>query len=407
MYDLIIIGGGAAGFFTAINAAERNKNLRIAILERGRDVLQKVKVSGGGRCNVTHACFDPEALVNFYPRGNQELLEPFRRFNPINTIEWFESRGVRIKKESDGRMFPVSNSSQSIIDCFIDACYKNKIEIITNTRVESIEYNAGNWQLNAIGDRQFTSKKLMIATGSDNAMWKWLQSLGIEIVSPVPSLFTFNIKDERIQDLMGISAENVICRLIDAKNKALNTFTSKGAMLITHWGLSGPAILKLSAWAARDLHEVNYDFEVTVNWLGSTDVEKVRQHLHQQIVNQPKKNVLANAEFGMSIRLWKSLCAAAGVGEFQKWAETGKKHIAKLVEQLTNCRFKVNGKSTFKEEFVTAGGIDLSEVDFKTFSLKKYPNLYMAGEVLNIDAITGGFNFQAAWTGGWIAAQSL
>lgn len=407
MYDLIIIGGGAAGFFTAINAAERNKNLRIAILERGRDVLQKVKVSGGGRCNVTHACFDPEALVNFYPRGNQELLEPFRRFNPINTIEWFESRGVRIKKESDGRMFPVSNSSQSIIDCFIDACYKNKIEIITNTRVESIEYNAGNWQLNAIGDRQFTTKKLMIATGSDNAMWKWLQSLGIEIVSPVPSLFTFNIKDERIQDLMGISAENVICRLIDAKNKALNTFTSKGAMLITHWGLSGPAILRLSAWAARDLHEVNYDFEVTVNWLGSTDVEKVRQHLHQQIVNQPKKNVLANAEFGMSIRLWKSLCAAAGVGEFQKWAETGKKHIAKLVEQLTNCRFKVNGKSTFKEEFVTAGGIDLSEVDFKTFSLKKYPNLYMAGEVLNIDAITGGFNFQAAWTGGWIAAQSL
>jgi len=407
MYDLIIIGGGAAGFFTAINAAEKNKNLRIAILERGRDVLQKVKVSGGGRCNVTHACFDTEALINFYPRGNNELLEPFRRFNPTSTIEWFESRGVRIKKEADGRMFPMSNSSQTIIDCFIEACYQNRIEIIKNTRVESIENNAGNWQLNAIGDRQFTTKKLMIATGSDTAVWKLLHNLGIDTVSPVPSLFTFNIKDERIQDLMGISAENVICRLGGAKNKALNAFTSNGAMLITHWGLSGPAILKLSAWAARDLHEVNYDFEVTVNWLGNSDIEKVRQHLHQQIVNQPKKNVLANAEFGMSIRLWKSLCAAAGVGEYQKWAETGKKHIAKLVEQLTDCRFKVNGKSTFKEEFVTAGGVDLSEVDFNTFSLKKYPDLYVAGEVLNIDAVTGGFNFQAAWTGGWIAAQSL
>ncbi|WP_259016927.1 BaiN/RdsA family NAD(P)/FAD-dependent oxidoreductase [Emticicia fluvialis] len=407
MYDLLIIGGGAAGFFTAINAAERNKNLRIAILERGRDVLQKVKVSGGGRCNVTHACFEPSALINFYPRGNQELLEPFKRFNPAHTIDWFESRGVRIKKESDGRMFPVSNSSQSIIDCFLDACYKNRIEIITNTRVESIENNGGNWQLNAIGDRQFTTKKLMIATGSDNAVWKLLQNLGIETVSAVPSLFTFNIKDERIQDLMGISTENVICRLSDSKNKALNAYTSNGALLITHWGLSGPAILKLSAWAARDLHDANYEFNISVNWLGTPDIEKVRQHLHQQIINQPKKNVLANAEFGMSIRLWKSLCMAAGVGEYQKWAETGKKHIAKLVEQLTDCRFSVKGKSTFKEEFVTAGGVDLAEVDFSTFSLKKYPNLYMAGEVLNIDAVTGGFNFQAAWTGAWIAAQSL
>lgn len=407
MYDLIVIGGGAAGFFTAINAAEKNKNLRIAILDRGREVLQKVKVSGGGRCNVTHACFDPATLINFYPRGNQELLKPFQKFNPTNTIEWFESRGVKIKKEADGRMFPVSNSSQSIIDCFLEACRKNRIEIITNTRVESIDSTNDGWQINAIGDRHYQTKKLMIATGSDTAIWKLLQNLGINIVPAVPSLFTFNIKDERIQDLMGISVENVVCQLKSPKIKSLSTFSSNGAALITHWGLSGPAILKLSAWAARELNEVNYEFDVIVNWLGKTEAEKVRLYLHQQIINQPKKNVLANSEFGISIRLWKSLCTAAGIGEYQKWAETGKKHIAKLVEQLTACQFKVNGKSTFKEEFVTAGGVDLSEIDFEKFCLKKYPNLYMAGEVLNIDAITGGFNFQAAWTGGWIAAQNL
>ncbi|MBA4850021.1 NAD(P)/FAD-dependent oxidoreductase [Emticicia sp. BO119] len=407
MYDLIIIGGGAAGFFTAINAAEKNRSLKIAIIERGREVLQKVKVSGGGRCNVTHACFEPATLINYYPRGNQELLQPFQKFNPTHTIEWFESRGVRIKKEADGRMFPVSNSSQSIIDCFIETCYKNRIEIIKNTRVESIENEGDRWQLNTIGDGHYQTKKLMIATGSDTAVWKLLGNLGINLVSPVPSLFTFNIKDERIQDLMGISVENVVCQLSDAKTKSLNDFSSNGAILITHWGLSGPAILKLSAWAARELNGLNYEFEVIINWLGKTDIEKVRQHLHQQIVNQPKKNVLANPEFGLSIRLWKNLCMAAGIGEYQKWAETGKKHIIKLVEQLTTCRFRVNGKSTFKEEFVTAGGVDLSEIDFEAFSLKKYPNLYLAGEVLNIDAVTGGFNFQAAWTGAWIASQNL
>ncbi len=407
MYDLIIIGGGAAGFFTAINAAEKNNSLKIAILERGREVLQKVKVSGGGRCNVTHACFEPAQLINYYPRGNQELLQPFQRFNPVHTIQWFEGHGVKIKKEADGRMFPVSNSSQSIIDCFLDSCRKNQIEVITNSRVESIENKGDEWLLNTIGDRQYQTKNLMIATGSDAAIWKLLRNLGINTVLPVPSLFTFNIKDERIQDLMGISVENAVCQLRHPTNKLLNTFSSNGATLITHWGLSGPAILKLSAWGARALHEVNYEFEVTVNWIGRTDVENIRQHLHQQIMNQPKKNVLANAELGLPVRLWKSLCIAAGIGEYQKWAETGKKHIAGLMEQLIACKFKVNGKSTFKEEFVTAGGVDLSELDFEKFSLKKYPNLYMAGEVLNIDAITGGFNFQAAWTGGWIAAQSL
>jgi predicted Rossmann fold flavoprotein len=407
MYDLIIIGGGAAGFFMAINAAEKNKNLKIAILERGREVLQKVKVSGGGRCNVTHACFEPEQLINFYPRGSQELFRPFQQFNPAHTISWFEEHGVKIKKEADGRMFPVSNSSQTIIDCFLEACYKNRIEIIKNSRVENIEGRSNKWDLTVTGGQNFLTSNLMIATGSDNAVWRLIQNLGITTISPVPSLFTFNIKDERIQDLMGISVENAFCQLRHPTNKDLSAFSSSGAALITHWGLSGPAILKLSAWGAIALHQANYEFEVIVNWLGRKDTENVRQHLHQQINNQPKKNVIANAEFGLPVRLWKNLCHAAGIGEYQKWAETGKKHITSLMEQLTACKFKVNGKSTFKEEFVTAGGVDLSEINLEKFCLKKYPTLYMAGEVLNIDAITGGFNFQAAWTGAWIAAQNL
>jgi len=404
MYDIIVIGGGAAGFFAAINAAEKNNDLKIAILERGRDVLQKVKVSGGGRCNLTHACFDPNKLVKFYPRGENELLEPFHRFNPTNTIDWFESRGVKIKKEVDGRMFPVSDSSQSIIDCLLEAVQRSRIEVLTNSRVEQFDYlpnEKSNWKLHLAGEKILYAKKLMIATGSDTAVWALLDRLKIKIIQPVPSLFTFNIKDARISDLMGLSVPNAIISI------QKTNFESNGPTLITHWGLSGPGILKLSAWAARELHAANYKFTITVNWLANKDLGDVISHLHNQINAQPKKNVVTNAEFGLPIRLWKSLCMAAQIGEFQKWAETGKKHIQRLAEQLTTCRFEVNGKSTFKEEFVTAGGVDLSEIDFETFSLKQYPSLFMAGEVLNIDAVTGGFNFQAAWTGGWIAAQNL
>jgi len=404
MYDILVIGGGAAGFFAAINAAEKNIGLKIAILERGRDVLQKVKVSGGGRCNVTHACFEPDKLVKFYPRGENELLEPFHRFNPTNTIDWFESRGVKIKKEADGRMFPVSDSSQSIIDCLLEAVQRCRIEVLTNSRVEQFHYlpnEKSNWKLHIAGERIFHTKKLMIATGSDTAVWALLDRLKIKIIQPVPSLFTFNIKDARISDLMGLSVPNAII------NIQKTNFESNGPTLITHWGLSGPGILKLSSWAARELYAANYKFTLKVNWLANNDIESVRTHLHNQINAQPKKNVVTNAEFGLPIRLWKSLCNAAQIGEFQKWAETGKKHIQRLTEQLTAGSFEVNGKSVFKEEFVTAGGVDLSEIDFKTYSLKQYPSLFMAGEVLNIDAITGGFNFQAAWTGGWIAGQNL
>lgn len=402
MYDIIVIGGGAAGFFTAINAAERKSGLKIAILERGREVLQKVKVSGGGRCNVTHACFEPEKLVKFYPRGENELLDPFRKFNPSHTIEWFEKHGVKIKKEVDGRMFPESNTSQTIIDCLVGAARQLKIEVLTNARVENLAFENPNWKLNVAGERVLQTKKLMIATGSDTAVWTLLEKLNVEIIAPVPSLFTFNIKDERLTDLMGLSVNNAACKI--KKNAQLIT---TGPLLITHWGLSGPAVLKLSAWAARELNQSGYKFTLLVNWLNISDIEEVKKHLHEQINVQAKKNVILNTEFGVPIRLWKSLCKAAQIGEFQKWAETGKKHILRLAEQLTSCEFEVNGKSTFKEEFVTAGGVDLSEFDFETYSLKKYPTLFMAGEVLNIDAITGGFNFQAAWTGGWIAAKGL
>ncbi len=404
MYDLIVIGGGAAGFFAAINAAEKNKGLKVAILERGKDVLQKVKVSGGGRCNVTHACFEPEQLVKFYPRGENELLEPFQKFNPTQTIEWFESRGVRIKKESDGRMFPASDSSQTIIDCLMYEARKNGIEIIRNARVEDFEYvdnQAFNWKIQVLGERTFHTKKLMLGTGSDTAIWRLLEKLDLKIIPAVPSLFTFNIKDERISELMGLSVLNAKVNILGTK------FESEGPLLITHWGLSAPAILKLSAWAARELNELNYKLKIQVNWLSISSLEEVKLHLHKQISEQAKKTVMLNAELGIPIRLWKSLCKAAEVGEFQKWAETGKKHIQRLAEQLTQCQFEVNGKSTFKEEFVTAGGVDLSEIDMNTFSSKKYPTLFMAGEVLNIDAVTGGFNFQAAWTGGWIIGQSV
>jgi predicted Rossmann fold flavoprotein len=404
MYDIIVVGGGAAGFFAAINAAEKKQGLKIAILERGREVLQKVKVSGGGRCNVTHACFEAEKLVKFYPRGENELVEPFKKFNPTHTIEWFESRGVKIKREADGRMFPASDSSQTIIDCLMDAAKKNKVEIITNARVEDFDYTPTdkfNWKINVLGDRMLHAKKLMLGTGSDPAIWRLLEKLDLKIIPPVPSLFTFNIKDERIADLMGLSVPKAKVKILGTK------FESEGPLLITHWGLSAPAILKLSAWAARELNELNYKLKIEVNWLSINTLEEVKQHLHYQINLQSKKNVILNTEFGVPIRLWKSLCKAADIGEFQKWAETGKKHIQRLAEQLTACKFEVNGKSTFKEEFVTAGGVDLSEIDLKSFSSKKYPSLFMAGEVLNIDAITGGFNFQAAWTGGWIAAQNL
>jgi len=398
-YDIIVIGGGAAGFFAAINIAEAHPKLRIAILERGKEVLTKVRISGGGRCNVTHACFDPNELVKFYPRGEKELRGPFHTFASGDTIEWFENHGVSLKIEDDGRMFPISDSSQTIIDCFLDAAKKCRIDILTGQSVQSVFRGENYWKVET-QHGQFSAQKLIFASGSNPKMWEMLQNLGHSIVPPVPSLFTFNIKDSRISNLPGVAA-TVSVRVNGTK------LESRGPLLVTHWGMSGPAILKLSAWGARILAEKNYQFGITVNWLDTTDAGEAEQMLRDLKQNQPRKTVSAKSPFDFPNRLWESLVGASEIPADVKWADLSKIHLQNLAKQLTESKFSVNGKSTFKDEFVTAGGIDLKEVNFKTMESKLLPNLYFAGEILNIDAITGGFNFQNAWTGGFILATAI
>ena len=400
-FDIIIIGGGAAGFFTAINAAEINPNLKIAILERGKDVLTKVKISGGGRCNVTHAEFLPKELSTNYPRGEKELLGPFHSFMTGDTMQWFEERGIALKIEGDGRIFPVSDDSQSIIDCFLREADRLKIQVLKSHAVQTFQQKNDFWEIKTSkGD--FSAEKMMLATGSNPKMWNLLKKLGHKIIEPVPSLFTFNIKDERIKDLPGIATEAVV--KINSKKVNLE---SKGPLLITHWGMSGPGILKLSAWGARDLEKLNYQFEIKVNWLPGTTSEEVLNQLKDLKNKLAKQQVLKNAQFDLPKRLWRNLIVAAGITDGTTWADLNKNQLYNLSSQLTEAAFKVNGKSTFKEEFVTAGGVDLKEVNFKTFESKLYKNLFLAGEILNIDAITGGFNFQNAWTGGFLAAQAM
>ena len=402
-FDIIIVGGGAAGFFTAINIVEKNPKLKVAILERGSEVLQKVRISGGGRCNVTHACFEPNELVKFYPRGEKELRGPFHQFGSGDTIEWFEKYGVELKIEADGRMFPVSNSSQTIIDCFLKATQKLGISVLTGQSVQSIfnpEVLGENvWKIETQTEN-YLVEKLILATGSNPKVWEMLQNFGHAVISPVPSLFTFNIKDSRIKELPGVAA-HVTVTVKDTK------LTSTGPLLITHWGMSGPAILKLSAWGARILHEKNYQFTIFVNWLNdeeTTDVEKKLKELKQE---HAKKSVSKKSPFELTNRLWESLVLASGIELETKWADLSKIQLQNLASQLTNGTFQVNGKSTFKEEFVTAGGIDLKEINFKTMESKMHQNLYFAGEIVNIDAITGGFNFQNAWTSGFIVANAI
>lgn len=398
-FDIIIVGGGAAGFFTAINIVEKNPKLKVAILERGNEVLSKVRISGGGRCNVTHACFEPNELVKFYPRGEKELRGPFHQFCSGDTVEWFSNHGVELKIEDDGRMFPVSNSSQTIIDCFLEATQKLGITVLTGQSVQSIFKKDNFWKIETQTENYIT-EKLILATGSNPKIWEMLQTFGHAIVNPVPSLFTFNIKDARIKELPGVSAV-VSVKVKDTK------LTSTGPLLITHWGMSGPAILKLSAWGARILFEKNYQFTIFVNWLNDVDAddaEKILKNLKQE---HAKKAVSKKSPFDFPNRLWESLVMASNIQEETKWADLSKIQLQNLANQLTNSSFQVNGKSTFKEEFVTAGGIDLKEINFKTMESKLHENLYFAGEIVNIDAITGGFNFQNAWTSGFIAASNF
>jgi predicted Rossmann fold flavoprotein len=398
-YDVIVAGGGAAGFFTAINVAERNPKLKIAILERGKEVLAKVRISGGGRCNVTHACFVPADLVKFYPRGEKELRGPFNRFCSGDTIEWFEKQGVELKAEEDGRMFPVTDSSQTIIDCFLAAAKKYKIDILTGQSIQSL-YNAEtHWKIETQSD-VFIAEKLVMATGSNPKMWEMMEELGHKIVPPVPSLFTFNIKDPRIKELMGVSAVASVA----VKGSKLE---AGGPLLITHWGMSGPGILRLSAWGARELADRQYNFTIIVNWLNEMEFDECEDFLKELKQEHAKKTVGKKCLFDFPNRLWDSLVTASGIVPDTRWADLTKNQLQALAGQLTQGEYQVNGKSTFKEEFVTAGGINLKEVNFKTMQSKYYENLYFTGEILDIDAITGGFNFQNAWTGGFIAAEAI
>ncbi|MFD2516983.1 BaiN/RdsA family NAD(P)/FAD-dependent oxidoreductase [Salinimicrobium flavum] len=396
--DIIIVGGGAAGFFTAINAAEMNTSARITILERGKEVLTKVRISGGGRCNVTHAEFLPKELTRNYPRGEKELRGPFHSFMTGDTIEWFEKRGVPLKIEEDGRMFPESNSSQTIIDLFMEETQRLGIKVLTKRAVQEITRKGGRWEINT-SQEKFTAEKLLVATGSNPKMWKILEDLGHTIIPGVPSLFTFNITDKRIKDLPGVATH---ARVNIRKEK----LTTEGPLLITHWGMSGPAILKLSAWGARELSN-RKNFEIEVNWIPDFASEEVFQTLQENKKEQRKQQPFKNPQFGLPKRLWQSLVTASGISEEEKWADLNKQQLENLASQLTSGIFQVHGKSTFKEEFVTAGGVELKEVNFKTFESKLCKNLFLAGEVLNIDAITGGFNFQNAWTGGFLAARAM
>ncbi len=398
-YDIIIVGGGAAGFFTAITIVEKNPKLKVAILERGQEVLSKVRVSGGGRCNVTHACFVPNDLVKFYPRGEKELRGPFHQFCSGDTVEWFEKHGVELKIEDDGRTFPVSNSSQTIIDCFLSATKKLGIDTLTGQSVQSIFKAETHWKVETNHDT-YSCQKLIMTTGSNPKIWELLTEIGHTIVPPVPSLFTFNIKDKRIKDLMGVSALASV-KVLDSK------LSASGPLLITHWGMSGPGILRLSAWGARELADKKYQFTIQVNWLNDLTLEETEEKLKELKLEHSKKAISKKSPFDFPNRLWESLVLASEILEETKWADLSKKQLQNLAQQLTQGVFQVNGKSTFKEEFVTAGGIDLKEINFKTMESKLHENLFFAGEILNIDAITGGFNFQNAWTGGFIIAEAI
>ncbi|THD69777.1 NAD(P)/FAD-dependent oxidoreductase [Robertkochia marina] len=398
-YDVIITGGGAAGFFAAIQIAQQDPSLHLVILEKGKDVLNKVRISGGGRCNVTHAEFIPNELARNYPRGEKELRGPFHTFCSGDTVDFFEKRGVPLKVEDDGRMFPVTDSSETIIDCFREECKRLGVEVLTNHGVKQLLRLEKYWELDTTGGT-FRTRKLLMATGSSPKVWRMLSNMGIQIVEPVPSLFTFNIKDDRIKGLQGLSCDAQV-QIPEAGLEA------EGPVLITHWGLSGPAVLRLSAWGARDLHRANYQFPVVVNWMYPETVDTCMELLLEAVEMHPKRSPMASKDFDVPKRLWQSLLEAAGVTQQENWADLSRSKLREIAIQLTQCQLLVNGKSTFKEEFVTAGGVDLKEVNFKTFECKKYPGLFFAGEILNIDAITGGFNFQNAWTGAYIAAKAI
>ena len=400
---LIVIGGGAAGFFCAVNAARMDPNLEVIVVEKSNKLLAKVKVSGGGRCNTTHACFEISELVKKYPRGQQFLKKAFHYFNTTDTIQWFAERNVSLIKEADCRMFPATNDSQTIINCLLQEADKYGVKILLHTEIKIIEKNATLFILTTSNRKKLEAEYLCVACGGypKSAMFDWLSALGHTIETPVPSLFTFNMPGNKISALMGLSVPMATVKIMGTK------LIDKGPLLITHWGMSGPAILKLSAWGARTLADASYKFTIMVNWLSDDTEQSLRASWHN-LRNELAAQKMANKNpFGMPNRLWNYLLVLSEIKEETRWGDLPSKEQNKLIKNLTAGEFIVNGKTTFKDEFVTCGGIKLSEIDPNSMQSKKIEQLYFAGEIMDIDGVTGGFNFQNAWTSGWIAANAI
>ncbi|MBA2664520.1 MAG: NAD(P)/FAD-dependent oxidoreductase [Bradymonadaceae bacterium] len=405
MWDAVVVGGGAAGFFGAITCAGELAGARVLILEKSKHVLSKVKVSGGGRCNVTHHCFEPKLMATHYPRGHKSLIGPLHRFGVAETVQWFGERGLLLKTEADGRMFPVSDDSQTVIDCLQDAAWSAGVHIKTSTGVKSIVVKAGAsspvFEIGLDEGKPLLARKVLLATGGTRVgAGEWLaRSLGHKLHEGVPSLFTFNINDARLKELSGLSADPVEVRVEG------ESLVNRGPLLITHRGMSGPAILKLSAWGARELHALDYRFDLIVNWLPGQDVAASFDALRQQ---GGTRQIFAHSPFDtIPRRLWQSLVEAARVPSGCTWSELRREAKSALVDQLSRARFTVSGKSTNKDEFVTCGGVLTDEADMRTMESRRCPGVYFAGELLDIDGVTGGFNFQNAWTTGHLAGMAL
>jgi len=398
-----IIGGGAAGFFGALALAENAPHVNVTILEKSQNVLSKVKISGGGRCNVTNACFDINEAVKNYPRGNKELKSVFYKFGFDDTVKWFKDREIELKIEPDGRMFPVTDKSETIIQCFLKETQKLRIDIVTGYNVRSVSVQESAFVLNSGEENSLSFDKLLITTGGSGKpeSYEWLMNSGHVIVEPVPSLFTFNIPESPLKGLEGISSENVEVSALGTKLK------QKGPVIITHWGLSGPAILKLSAFGARELYDMDYNFVLILNWLAGFSIDKIKEIFAKVKINDSKQRVSVRPYFNLPSRLWNRLSLIAGIKEETLWANIRREEINKFLEVLTASRIEIRGKSIFKEEFVTAGGVSLKDIDFRTMQSKKCTGMYFAGEVLDIDGITGGFNFQSAWSTAHVAGSSI
>jgi predicted Rossmann fold flavoprotein len=407
---IVVIGGGAAGFFGAIACAEAHPHASVQLLEASPQVLSKVRISGGGRCNVTHACFEPTVLVQNYPRGGKALRGPLTQFQPKDTVTWFAERGVKIKTESDGRMFPVTDSSETIVECLTRAAQAAGVEVRTGASVVSVAKDSQSPRFTVqlkshnADSQGIVCDRILLATGSHPLGYRLAASLGHPLIPPVPSLFTFNMADPRLKDLAGISVNTVLLRLIAEGQKPLE---QSGPLLVTHWGISGPAVLKLSAWGARLLHETRYRAILQINWVPGLKAEELRALLMQAKSDYPKRAVVNHNPVSIPQRLWQRLTAAAEIDAALRWADLSKKSLNLLLQELQQGRFEIRGKGVFKDEFVTCGGIDLKDVNFKTMESRCCPGLFFAGEILDIDGVTGGFNFQNAWTTGWIAGQAL